>query len=153
MDVLVSKIQERAEKRITPDDEVVKDFVRGIPITRGDSVDTVAMRAWSHIREAVEYHSTSVIQSPRKTLVDGSGDCKDMTFLMASILPNLGIHRSQIDVGYLYSPSGDIEKHVWNVVRGTIIDCTAEKEDVGVLQYDTRHTFNILPEDQSTIRT
>ena len=78
------------------------------------------------VRDWEKYYQPDLWQFPLETLRDGTGDCEDMCFLLASVLIELGVHDVRVTLGTWRE-----EGHAWiEVSDGNwwyLLECTNGK--------------------------
>ncbi len=130
---------------IRPSDPKVEKW-SGIAV-RGDKMsdEEKAERVWMYVYNNVEYDLSEKWKSPRETINSRKGDCEDVTFLIASMLPNVGVEKSYVVLGSL-KINGEKEYHTWNKVGDMVIDGTGGKDAVKSQTYTPEKKWEILVE-------
>lgn len=132
---------------IVPNDRTVKE-VRKKSISNSSRTPTQkANDIWEWVDKNIDYNLRKEWQVPRELIASGSGDCEDISFLIASVLHGAGVKNSKIGIGYVVGPQGREEPHVWNVVDGRIVDGTLPPNFEGQLQYKVIEEYTIKNED------
>ena len=111
--------------------------------TGATATEDVALDAWQYIYDNVSYKLSKEWKEPAQTLREGTGDCEDVTFLAASMLPNMGVDRPKIAIGELTFPSGADELHTWVIAGDTIIDPTGRPRTDLDVSYRPVHKYTI----------
>ena len=137
------RFEDEIHKFITPDDELVIDMTQETGFLHGSSDWQKAKKAWVHVYKNIDYELSLEWKEPRQTIEEGIGDCEDVTFLLASMFPNMGINESYLAIGDLEFPDGRVEEHTWNIVEGNIADATGSPEDVKGLRYHEKRKWLI----------
>lgn len=99
------------------------------------------INAW--VYDHIVYVGSNRWRKPESTLSNRRGDCEDVTFLIASMLPHFGYGRSKIEIGRLKMRSGEDEFHTWNRAKGDIIDGTAGPEMINEESYKKEESYII----------
>lgn len=139
----INRFEDEYDKYITPDERMVKRFARKIATVGGDDYDR-AVRASQYIENKIDYELSKEWKVPRKTINQGRGDCEDVTFLLASVLPNLRVEESEVVVGDLVFPDGEVEEHTWNRVDGKVLDATGPMEVYPRLKYRELNSWTVI---------
>lgn len=140
------KFESDSNTYITPlDPEVIEAASVARPEMEADD-ERVAKEAWRYVYENVDYVLSEEWKTPSQTLREGAGDCEDVTFLIASMLPNMGIPKSEIVLGDLVFPDGSEELHTWNRVGDTVVDATGSIQSSELATYKPRTTYTIVAE-------
>jgi predicted transglutaminase-like cysteine proteinase len=135
-----SRFVENSSKYITPKDSEVLEAVR---LTRskansGHKTDEV-LEAWKHVYKVVQYDLSKEWKTPRQTLIEGIGDCEDVTFVISSMLSAMGLRSHKIHVGSVIFNNGKEEYHTWNSVGGRVIDATSSPNiDAGATYHSVK---------------
>lgn len=138
------RLADEADKFVTPNDPVVVEEANKIDINGARTERDVALDTWRHVARRIDYELSKEWKEPRQTLQEGVADCEDLTFLIASLLPNLGVEKSFMHAGDLIFEDGDEQKHSWNVVGGMIVDATGMPEDIVGLKYRPLLKFRVV---------
>jgi len=138
------KFEDDSNSYITPQHPEVGEAASVAMPVAGSTDEQVARAAWRYVYENVDYVLSEEWKTPAQTLREGTGDCEDVTFLIASMLPNMGIDRSSIVIGNLVFPNGKEELHTWNEVNGTVIDATGSQESSELSEYNPETTYKIV---------
>jgi predicted transglutaminase-like cysteine proteinase len=77
-------------------------------------------------RDHIKHNKIDFWQFPFETLRGGTGDCEDMSFLLASILLQLGLYDVRVVVGKL-NGKGHAWVEVFDGHQWLILDCTNKK--------------------------
>lgn len=138
----MEKFNNNTHKYITPSNGLVVKESEKVKqsVLMGDIEK--AMKASDIVFENIEYKLSERWKTPKETLEEAAGDCEDVTFLLASMLPNLGIEESKIQVGRLETEGGH-ELHTWNMVDGKVIDGTGMSTMVDNTKYKPVNTWLI----------
>lgn len=102
-----------------------------------------AMDIWRYIYNNTEYSLSKEWKEPAQTLNEGIGDCEDVTFLAASMLPNLGVDNFKVVIGDMKFPSSKEELHTWVEVDGLVIDPTGKPDESPEVQYTPVQSYRI----------
>lgn len=137
-------VEQKSDRYITPTNSNVRSFSDSIEISESDTDIDRAYKVWQEVRNSVEYEMSTAWKTPEETLTLGKGDCQDVTFLIASILPNVGVDNSQVVIGSLQFPDERIEEHTWNRVDNQVIDGTGDMNDIQKLDYDAMKAVDII---------
>lgn len=138
-----NRLEETKDRFINPQCSEVKQLSACTEVYQDDEELDRAVKAWDTVRDFVNYELSVRWKTPKETVVDERGDCTDMTFLLSSILPNIGVNDSEIRLGMLHFPDGRVEEHVWSVVEGRVIDPTGSQQDVMELHYETEAVMDV----------
>lgn len=130
-------------KYITPNDRLVEHSAGVIDVDSNDPIGTKARETWLYVNDTISYKLSRRWKKPRQTIYHRSGDCEDITFLMASLLPNVGVHSSEIVIGVLETPYGRREEHAWNRVEGKTIDATTSPRIAADMTYHERSSWTL----------
>lgn len=141
-----SRFNDEASIYINPESPEVNMAVNEITYA-GSSDEAKAKAAWDYVYENVDYRLSAEWKLPGQTLTEGEGDCEDVTFLIASMLPNMGVDESYIVLGYLIFPDGRREEHTWNEVNGKVVDATGNPDSVGKLRYTETYRYKVKTEE------
>jgi len=115
-------------KYITPENELVRQVSE--KAKDENILDEPHVQAWKYVAETVRYRLSKEWKTPQETIVERTGDCEDVDFLVASMLPHFGINKFKLKIGYLNKSSGSREAHTWLVVGGEVVDPTAMPEQI-----------------------
>lgn len=137
------RFETETDKYITPNDTKVVRAAEKAAARIGTN-KSKAMDAWQYVYDRVDYRLSKEWKEPRQTLMEGVGDCEDVTFLLASMFPNMGIDESKVVLGKLRFPDGYEEAHTWNVVDGKVIDATGSPELEAERTYIADTTWRIV---------
>lgn len=140
------RIKRQSGKFITPANPLVREHSRKIDTGTGERRDERAVRVWEHVASTIEYKLSKEWKTPGQTLKEGVGDCEDVTFLVASMLPNVGVDESVIKLGEI-DKGGEVEAHTWNVVGGKIIDATAMPGENRGIEYIEKGSIKLIPRE------
>ena len=102
---------------------------------------------WRWVYNNIDYQLRKKWQEPEVLIASGSGDCEDISFLIASVLHGSGVQQSKIGIGYILGPQGRQEPHVWNVVDGQIVDGTLPPDFEGEISYKVIEEYTIKNKD------
>lgn len=139
------KFEEETEQYVTPNNSVVKGLSARV-VSRDSETDVEkALDAWRWTYNNIKYKLSKRWKTPEETVSEGTGDCEDVTFLIASMLPNMGVKDNVIVLGKLKHKGKEPEYHTWNVVGNRVIDATGSMESVEKAKYipETRYEVNI----------
>lgn len=139
----IQRMSSQTEEMITPGNRLVEDEVRKAGIDRNNRDINTALKVWRRVRDIIEYQENGKTKTPEKTILDGKGDCKDITFLTSSMLINAGVYDTRIQAGTIRGPDGEEERHCWNVVWGKVIDPTGDTDQVATLDYTKKAEMDI----------
>lgn len=137
------RLEENKDSFIKPNNKDVIDLSRKVSLSNNDMAIDRAYKVWDVVRSNIDYEISVTWKTPSRTIKVGEGDCKDMTFLISSMLPNVGVMSSDICLGILNFPDGISEEHVWNEVDGQVIDATGDQEDIETLNYEKSKTIEL----------
>lgn len=130
--------QERFEdnryKYITPEHPDVIRAARRAN-RRGADDKEKAEDAWWSVYKQVKYVLSKEWKTPAQTLRERTGDCEDVSFLIASMLPNMGVTGHELVIGDLIFPDGEKQLHVWVEVDGFEVDPTGSPKLAGKVNY------------------
>lgn len=90
---------------------------QGAQCPQGDySCEVAALHAFvrDHIRYVGDIAEVETLQTPRRTLEQGSGDCDDKSTLLATLLETIG-HKTRFVAGAYHQPG--FYEHVWVETR------------------------------------
>jgi len=138
------RFESESNKFITPRHPEVEEAAAVASPTMEASDGEKAVACQEYVFENIEYSLSKKWKTPAETLSSGVGDCEDVTFLIASMLPNMGVNESEIAIGDLVFPNGDVETHTWNIVEGVVADGTGSKETTEVVSYKPETTYRII---------
>jgi|APHM01.1.fsa_nt_gi Transglutaminase-like enzymes, putative cysteine proteases len=142
--------QERFENEsqmfVTPANSTVKGVSDEALMSGQQGPKTSARDAWNWVYNNIEYKLSKEWKTPEQTIREGIGDCEDVTFLIASMLPNMGVNESKLVLGELMFQDGSQEFHTWNIVDGMVIDGTGSMDKAESLQYNAHKTYKIVTE-------
>lgn len=122
-------------KFITPDNPLVRKWSEGVDILPFLGREDRAKRVWLYVYNNTEYKLSKKWKTPQETIKSRIGDCEDFTFLIASMLMNVGVEESVIALGEIKYPSGRREYHTWNEVGGATADATGSPDSVSKVNY------------------
>lgn len=142
----IDRFNDESTQYITPDDPTVVEFSNSIGVKPSDSGRQRAMKAWLAVFNHVDYQLSRKWYTPAETLNKADGDCEDMTFLLASIFPNIGVNPTVMAVGDITFFDGRTQQHTWNVVDGMIVDATGRPEVVDTIDYEEVKSWTIQTE-------
>jgi transglutaminase-like putative cysteine protease len=131
------------DQYITPQNMMVKRAVVKSDAGSVNSDKEQAKKCWQWVADNIKYKLSEKWKTPEETIFSATGDCEDVTFLIASMLARLGIDNSRIVVGYLEKEGYKPELHTWNEVNGMVIDATGEPQDIPNLEYDKEFSFTV----------
>lgn len=149
----LDKFENNSERYITPNTRLVQKEVDKANIDMDDTDFDKAISIWSHVYNEINYELSKYWKPPDETISSRIGDCEDVTFLMASMYPNVGIERSKIGLGYIIFNDGREEQHTWNIVDGNIMDATGSIEVVRSLEYEKVDEITIMAENTQEVTT
>jgi len=119
------RFRDERDRFITPTNPAVIEA--SAQAQQGASTDKeVALNAWKYIYDNTEYILGKEWKTPQQTLREKTGDCEDVTFLIASMLKYMGVNNVKIGIGELIFPDGEVELHTWVEVKEKVIDATGE---------------------------
>lgn len=144
-------IKQNKDTLIQPHNSQVVKFSRKVEHDDEDSNIDIAHKVWSLVNNEVDYKLEPYRKMPSEIIFEGNGGCEGMSFLVASMLPNLGVMNSYIEGGILHFNDGRSEQHTWNVVDDQIIDATGDQKDVIDLEYDTKARIGIVANKEVTV--
>jgi transglutaminase-like putative cysteine protease len=130
------------EKYITPDDRRVKRWSREAEPEFGDG-DDMAAAVQVYVYRNTDYKLSKKWKTPRETISSKIGDCEDFTFLISSMLPNMGVDSHEIHLGRIQFPDGTQDYHTWNEVDGSVADATGSREAIKRIKYKTDTKWTI----------
>jgi len=140
------KFEDDSQSYITPGNPMVVDASSSAMKRETGDAKAIAEMAWDYVYNNIDYKLSKLWKVPETTLLDKEGDCEDVTFLIASMLPNMGVKRSKIVIGDMVFPDGSETLHVWNEVDGHVIDATGSKESRDLAEYKAKTTYVIVAE-------
>lgn len=140
------KFESDSSSYITPMHPEVEEASAVASPVMGSSDSEIGKAAWQYVYDNIDYKLSEQWKRPAETLRSGEGDCEDVTFLIASMLPNMGVERSKIAIGDLVFPDGKEEMHTWNVVGGVNIDATGSMRSSELVEYKPKTTYTIVTE-------
>lgn len=130
------------QRYIDPNGREVVRYAESLNIDTKQYDEEIAVDLWKHVDNSYGYNLTKEWKEPSKTIRDRVGDCEDFVFLMASLLPNLGVNKFDIVAGD--SIAGDrSEFHTWLRVSDRIIDPTTGPNEMDGLRYVEKHSFTV----------
>ena len=103
---------------------------------------------WRWVSNNIDYKLRKEWQPPDDLLARGSGDCEDISFLIASALHSSGVKNSTLSIGYVIGPNGEQEPHVWNTVQGEVIDGTVPYNNDKPISYEIIEEYQIQTAEQ-----
>jgi len=130
------------QKYIKPDDRRVKRWARAAKPEIGDDED-MAVAAHAYVYNNTDYKLSKKWKTPRETIRSKVGDCEDFTFLISSMLTNMGVESHELHLGKIKFPDGTEDYHTWNVVGGTVADATGSRQAIKRIQYNTDTKWTI----------
>jgi transglutaminase-like putative cysteine protease len=129
------KFEENRYKYITPQHPAVIRAANRANV-RGGTDKEKAKSAWWRVYKQVKYTLSKEWKTPDQTLRERAGDCEDVSFLIASMLPNMGVTGHELVIGDLIFPDGKRELHVWVDVDGLAVDPTGSPKLSGKVTYE-----------------
>ena len=131
---------------ITPLNESVQEAVDDVGFSDCclDWIRTVDM--WEWVKANVDYELSREWKEPSETLREGTGDCEDLDFLLASMMLNDGISGFELVIGYIIHPDGEREEHTWLRMDDMVIEPTSLPERMDGLKYQEVKSFVIRME-------
>jgi transglutaminase-like putative cysteine protease len=135
------------QKYIKPDDRRVEQWARVAEPGFGDA-EEIAVTTHSYVYNKTDYKLSKKWKTPRETIRSKIGDCEDFTFLISSMLPNMGVESHELHLGKIEFPDGSEDYHTWNEVGGVVVDATGSREAIKRIQYktDTKWTIEQMEE-------
>lgn len=133
------------ERFVTPNHPTVVEAAR-LAQDGATEEEEIGYNAWEYIYDNVEYKLSKEWKEPAQTLREGIGDCEDVTFLAASMLPNMGVDSFKVVIGDLVFPSGVIELHTWVEVGDMVIDPTGSPRRNPTIEYKPVQVYRINAE-------
>jgi len=130
------------DRYITPDNPTVVRAAEAAD-KGATSPEEIALNVWQYIYDNTKYKLSKEWKEPAQTLRDGIGDCEDVTFLAASMLPNMGVRNFKVVIGELIFPSGAKELHTWVEVGDMVIDPTGSPGTSPQIEYRPVQTYRI----------
>jgi len=130
------------EQYVRPGDRRVKKWANMAVKDKNKPVEHKAERAWMYVYNNVDYTLSKKWKSPRETINSRDGDCEDVTFLIASMLPNAGVEESKVAVGEI-KHGEKTEYHTWNIVNGKVLDGTGGKDAISNQEYIPEKTWDV----------
>jgi len=140
------KFESDSNSYITPQHPEVEEAASVASPPMGASDAEIGRAAWDYVYDKVNYKLSKEWKTPAQTLRERTGDCEDVTFLIASMLPNMGVDESKIVIGDLKFPDGREELHTWNEVGGIVIDATGSMSSAEMAEYVPKTTYAIVSE-------
>jgi len=138
-----ARFEDNWQKYIRPESRRVRRWSRRVE-NMCQACDTGRpIDAWDYVYENVEYRLSKKWKTPNETIRSGIGDCEDVTFLLASIFPAMGVDTHQIVLGEIIFPDGKSEFHTWNEYQGMVIDATGTPESTDMIQYIPEQKWEI----------
>lgn len=134
-----------SERYIKPFNTTVKETAESLNISEGQTDVDIATDISDWIHNHHEYKLSKRWKRPEATVREGSGDCEDYTFLLASILPHYGINEFSIVTGEAQIADKG-EFHVWLEIDGNVIDPTASKSQQENVEYESELVYDIETE-------
>jgi len=139
------RFEDSNHRFVTPDNPLIVEV--SAEAHNGTSSDEeAALQAWEYIYDNVEYVLSKEWKEPAQTLRDGTGDCEDVTFLTASMLPNMGVESFKVVIGEMVFPSGAKELHTWVEVGDLAVDPTGSPTEDPSVQYRPVQIYRIKTE-------
>jgi hypothetical protein len=123
-------------KYIRPDGRRVERWARAAETEFGDAED-IAVAAHAYVYNNTDYKLSKKWKTPRETIRSKVGDCEDFTFLISSMLPNMGVGSHGLHLGKIQFPDGTQDYHTWNKVDGAVVDATGSREATKRIKYKT----------------
>lgn len=138
-----NRLTRNSTKFITPDNRYVRKELREIDLDSGSEEQTI-INTWKHVHNTIEYKLSKEWKTPQETIKEGVGDCEDFTFLIASMMNNVGVEDNIIQAGKLTYPHGKESLHTWNAINGMVVDGTGMPEDIRKLKYKKVLEFEVV---------
>lgn len=138
------RFDRETHKFITISDDLVIKEAKKVNIDNSDTRLDRAFKVWVHVHNEIDYVLSKRWKTPRHTLKEGTGDCEDVTFLLASMFPNVGVHNTEMNLGVLNFEDGRKEYHTWNTVEDTTMDATGPPHIVEQLKYVNRVRWKLI---------
>lgn len=140
------RFEDETETFITPTNSKVVEISETALMSGFEGQMTSARDAWQWVYTNIDYKLSKEWKTPEQTIREGIGDCEDVTFLIASMLPNMGVDESVVVLGELMFPDGRGQFHTWNEVGDMVIDGTGSMDKVKTLNYVPHKRYKIVAE-------
>lgn len=140
------KFEDDSDSYITPQNPMVVEASNRATTGRTGDSRSIAKMAWQYVYDNTEYKLSEKWKRPEATLLDKEGDCEDFAFLIASMLPNMGVEESKLVIGDMVYPDGTEQLHVWNVIDGFAVDATGSMDSARRVEYKPRSKYTIVAE-------
>lgn len=137
-----SRFRDERFRYITPDNPEVERAARRAKVSGGTDKEQ-ALSAWQYVYKRTAYKLSKEWKTPAQTLRERVGDCEDVTFLIASMLANMGVSDIKVVIGELIFPSGKVELHTWVEVNGMAVDATGSPDIAGKVTYEPVKKYRI----------